>query len=337
MLLDTLELCTQTRVCLPQRKTTTTNSTEKRLTVTEIVLSYSEIDTYRQCPLKHQWAYVERWRRPVDPGGALAKGSLFHLVMETHYTVLQKHDRKTPASCEAALAESRDAVQVHLYDTKTGAQSETQALVEWMFQGYLDKYGADPDWDIEGVELAFQLPLLTPDGSESPYQIKGKIDLLVRDRKNGHLWVVDHKSGANLPSTMDLEIDDQFGLYTWAMKQQGQPVLGAIHNAVRTTRNTADFPEYTGKLQPQTLEQRHLRTYLNRSEVELNAIAQDAWAVAANAYPVEGQERPLYSSPDPRNCGWKCDFKEIHLMARKGRNPEAALTESGFVQDFTRH
>ncbi len=305
--------------------------------MSEIIMSYSELDTYRQCPLKHQWSYVERWRRPSAADGALAKGSLFHLVMETHYGVLQKHDRKTPTSCEAALAESREAVKIHLYDQKTGSQSETQALIEWMFDGYLAKWGADPDWDIVGIEQAFQLPLIDDAGQESPYQLKGKIDLVVRDRMTGHLWVVDHKSGANLPNMMDLEIDDQFGLYSWAMKQLGTPVLGAIHNAARTTRNTADFPDYTGKLSPQTLEQRHLRTLLNRSEVELQAIARDAWAVAANAYPVEGKERPLYSSPDPRNCGWKCDFKEIHLMARKGRNPEAALSEAGFVQDFTRH
>lgn len=305
--------------------------------MSEIIMSYSELDTYRQCPLKHQWSYVERWRKPVTEGGALAKGSLFHLVMETHYAVLQKHDRKTKTSCESALAESREAVKIHLYDQKTGAQTETQELIEWMFDGYVAKWGADPDWDIVGIEQAFQLPLIDDEGQESPYQLKGKIDLVVRDRMTGHLWVVDHKSGANLPSTMDLEIDDQFGLYSWAMKQLGTPVLGAIHNAARTTRNTADYPGYSGKLQPQTLEQRHLRTLLNRSEVELQAIARDAWAVAANAYPVAGQERPLYSSPDPRNCGWKCDFKEIHLMARKGRNPEAALSEAGFVQDFTRH
>lgn len=302
-----------------------------------IILSYSELDTYRQCPLKHQWSYVERWRRPTSPDGALAKGSLFHLVMETHYLVLQKHDRKTEASIQAALAESRAANQVHLYDQKTGAQSDTQALIEWMFEGYLAKWGADADWDIIEVEQFFQLPLLDPQGNPTRYELKGKIDLVVRDRGTGHLWVIDHKSGANLPSTMDLEIDDQFGLYSWAMKQLGTPVLGAIHNAARTTRNTADFPDYTGKLQPQTLEQRHLRTFLNRSEQELHNIAIDAWAVAANAYPEPGQEKPLYSSPDPRNCGWKCDFKEIHLMARKGRDPKAALTEGGFEQNFTRH
>jgi hypothetical protein len=302
----------------------------------EIVVSYSELDTYRQCPLKHMWAYKERWRRPVDPNGALAKGSLWHLVLETHYQVLQTHARNNQGSENAALVEAHQAVLPYLVDTRTGAQSETQALVQWMYEGYVALWGADPHWDIVEVEGSFQVPLLDDRGEVSPYQIKGKIDLLVRDRVTGHLWVVDHKSGANLPSMMDLEIDDQFGLYAWAMRQNGEPVLGAIHNATRTTRNTADYPDYSGKLTPQTLNQRNLRTYLNRTDTELTALARDAWAVAANAYPVGG-ELPLYSSPDPRNCGWKCDFKEVHLISRKGREPFTALTEAGFIQDFTRH
>lgn len=302
----------------------------------QIVVSYSELDTYRQCPLKHAWAYKHRWKRPTDEKSALAKGSLWHLVLETHYGVLAKHDRTTPESIEQALAESREAVHPYLVDTKTGQQTEVQELIEWMFEGHVAKWGADPDWEIVGIEEFFQLPLLDPQGNKSPYYIKGKIDLVVKDRQTGHLWVVDHKSGANLPSQMDLEIDDQFGLYSWAMKQQGRPVLGAMHSAARTTRNVADYPGYTGKSQPQSLDQRFLRTYLNRSETELESIAIDAWAVAANAYPTS-DALPLYSAPDPRQCGWKCDFKEVHLLARKGRDPELALKEHGFVQDFTRH
>lgn len=293
----------------------------------KIVVSYSELDTYRQCPLKHHWAYKERWRRPVEETSALAKGSLWHLVLEEHYGVLAKG---------GSVDESINAVQHLLMDTKTGQQTETQELIQWMYEGYVAKWGADDEWEIVGIEEAFELPLRDPEGNTTPYFIKGKIDLVVKDRNTGKLWVVDHKSGANLPSTMDLEIDDQFGLYSWAMKQQGTPVIGAIHNAARTTRNQADLPNYTGKSQPQSLDQRHLRTYLNRSETELESIALDAWAVAANAYPT-GEATPLYSAPDPRQCGWKCDFKEVHLLSRKGRDPHLALSEMGFAQDWTRH
>lgn len=303
----------------------------------QIIVSYSELDTYRQCPLKHTWAYKQRWKKPMAENGALAKGSLWHLVLETHYNAIKTHERYDRDLDAAVLAHASAEVYPLLFDERTGDhQNEVQELVFWMYRGYVEHWGVDPDWDIVSVEDAFLLPLIDPDGNESPYFIKGKLDLLVRDRKNGKLWVVDHKSGANLPAQMDLEIDDQFGLYSWAMRQRGLAVLGAIHNAARTTRNVADFDGYTGKSVPQSLDQRHLRTYLNRSDTELTSIALDAWAVAANAYPT-GEALPLYSSPDPRQCGWKCDYKEVHLLARKGQDANQALLNYGFVQDFTRH
>jgi hypothetical protein len=303
--------------------------------MTEIVVSYSELDTFRQCPLKHHWAYIERWRRPVDENSALAKGSLWHLVLETHYLELQKHDRLTPESEAEAIKAAADAVFPLLVNESTGLQSEVQELVAWIYDGYIRRWGAEPEFDIVGVEHAFQIPLKDDQGQDTKFQIKGKIDLVVRDRATGQLWVVDHKSGANLPNQLDLEIDDQFGLYVWAMKESGTPVLGAVHSAARTTRNVADYPDYSGKAQPQGLDQRFSRTFLNRSEAELQSIALDAWATAANAYPEI--DRPLYSAPDPRQCGWKCDYKEIHLLSRKGRDPHKALADYGFEQNFTRH
>ena len=295
-----------------------------------IVVSYSEIDTYRQCPLKHTWAYKERWRKPADAGGALAKGSLWHLVLEEHYLALEGG---------GTLADARKAVDVHLFDTQTGLQTPVQELIGWMYDGHVAHWGDDPKWEILAVEYPFVINLADPDGNPSPYDIKGKIDLVVRNRDNGTIWVVDHKSGANLPDQMDLEIDDQFGLYVWALNQPGHDhwkPAGAIHSAARTTRNLADFPGYAGKGNAQTLDQRYRRTYLSRADVELHAIALDAWAVASNAYPTT-DDRPLYSSPDPRQCGWKCDFKEVHLLARKGKDAHSTLTDYGFVQDFTRH
>jgi len=216
-----------------------------------------------------------------------------------------------------------------------------------MYEGYVEQYGADRQWRILGIEYRLAEFLPTPWGADSPYILKAKLDLIVQDRKTRKIYVIDHKSGANLPNQMDLEIDDQFGLYTWLMQHRGLKILGSIHNAVRTTRNAGDLPENqdeNGKpikasQKKQTLDQRMSRTYLNRGDAEVLNIAQDAYAVAVNMYPeaVHEEPLPLYSSPDPRNCGWKCDFKEVHLIARSGKPLQKALEEFGFKQDFTRH
>lgn len=298
-----------------------------------IIVSYSELDTYRQCPLKHQLGYKLRYRKETT-SDALNRGTLWHHIMEAHYTTLKTWWDGDRDMAEGFVLEvARQAVEKILEDSG----SEHAELVAWMYQGYVDHYGIDDNWRPLALEYAFQIPLPNEKGRPSRYHLKGKIDAIMRDMNTGLIWVWDHKSGANLPSQMDLEIDDQFGGYTWAMRQLGHKVVGSLHNANRTTRNMADFPDYTGKSKPQTLEQRHFRTYLNRGDQELTSIALDAYNTARNAYPPKSMQLPLYSSPDPRQCGWKCDFKEVHLAMRTGIPAKEALEDRGFIQDFTRH
>lgn len=309
-----------------------------------VIVSYSELDTYRQCPLKHFLAYAQRYTKPPKPDSALAKGSLYHAVMEMHYKAIMKAQHKYPAGRIPVDKESRlldkitQKVDEYLRDEQTGEfYSDQHALISWMYEGYVEQYGIDRQWKIMAVEHQIVTPLRDEQGNRSRYHLKAKIDLLVMERATGKLWVIDHKSGANLPSQMDLEIDDQFGLYCWAMNQMGRPVAGAIHSANRTTRNQADYPDYTGKSRPQTLEQRMKRTYLARSDKELKNIAFDAYEAAKAAHPPKGQQRARYSSPDPRQCGWKCDFKEAHILMRKGVKAHQAMSDYGFRIDRTRH
>lgn len=300
------------------------------------VVSYSELDTYRQCPLKHFLAYNQRWTKPKTEDSPLSKGTAWHALMEDHYRLLQSHQVTygfplQQDAQERFVVEAREfAVKMGHFGGAVREQTELQSLLEWMYDGYLVKYGADPEWQVLAVEVKLQdfLP-------NTGILLKGRLDLVVRDLR-GKVWVVDHKSGANLPTMFDLQLDDQFGLYSWLFRERGVPVQGSIHNAARTTRNLADHPDYDGKSKPQTLEQRMLRSALNRSDTELTNIALDAASVARLLHPTEG-ETPLYSSPDPRQCSWKCDFSEVHLLARTGRSLPDVLPEYGFEQDFTRH
>ena len=303
----------------------------------QIVVSYSELDSFRQCPLKHLLSYKQRWTKEKSEDSALGKGTLWHKVMEAHYGVIKQAQEsgeqvKDPAS---VLVQARKAVTPLLF-SENGKQTEVQELMQWMYEGHIDRYGTDREFTIVGIELGPHVPLPWPDGRDSHYILKTKLDLLVRD-SFGQLWVLDHKSGANKPTEFEMQIDDQFGLYTWALHRLGYEVAGSIHSYARTTRNQADFDGYSGKATPQTLDQRFERYYLNRTDRELKALADDAFATARNAYPPKGMTLPLYSAPDPRNCGWKCDFKEAHLMLREGLGLEYVMKSEGFHQDFTRH
>ena len=80
-----------------------------------ITISWSEIDAWRQCPLKWRLAYAERWVEPlVSP--ALSKGLLWHKVLEIHYLALQSTGRLSEA-IEESLAglKERESKILRLY------------------------------------------------------------------------------------------------------------------------------------------------------------------------------------------------------------------------------
>lgn len=298
------------------------------------IVSYSELDTFRQCPLKHALAYKARWKKAPPQNSPLVKGSLYHAVQEATFKhvmrVQSRYDGTIPAAKQPALIEyiRKNIVVPMLIDPDTAEPfTDNHDLILWMWDGYMEHFGIHPEWKIMAVEHNIVTPLPDPDGNQSRYHLKAKLDLIVMERGTGDLWVVDHKSGANLPTQMDLDIDDQFGLYTWAMRTMGRPVAGSIHMANRTQRNKGFMP----------LETRMGKTFLNRGQKELDNIALDAYWAAFAAYPPDPAYAPRYSAPDPRNCGWKCDFKEPHMLMRAGRDPQEVLLEWGFKIDKTRH
>lgn len=282
-------------------------------------VTYSELDAYRQCPLKHKWSYKDRWVKPPQVGSPLSRGSLWHLVMECHYTWLQRF--RTNKSIDPAFL--ADWINTHLLYDEAGNQNEDQELVEWMYDGYLDCYGVDPDWEILQIEQANRVALPVPDDG-TPFQLKFKIDLLIKDKTSGQLWLVDHKSAKDFTRQVEIDVDDQFGLYTWALRKLGYPVVGTIRSDARTQRNKS----------PMTLENRFRRVSTYRTDQELENIARDAYATASAAW----GNTPLHSNPAPDRCSWRCDFLQSHLMLRKGVAQESViLRDFGFEVNKLKH
>ena len=282
------------------------------------MVTYSELDAYRQCPLKHKWSYKDRWV-PNQPGAALVRGSLWHLVLECHYTWIQRFPNDPKVNTEFL----REWMNQHLLHDESGNQSENQVLIEWMYAGYLENYGLDPDWSLVQIEQSGQVPLPAPEGGRK-FDLRFKNDLLIRNLKTGQLWLVDHKSARDFTRQTEIDIDDQFGLYTWALRKMGYPVVGTIRSDARTQRNKG----------PMTMEQRFRRVMTYRTEQELENIARDAYATASAAW----GPTPIHSSPAPDRCSWRCDFLQAHLMYRKGVSDEATiLSDFGFEVNQRKH
>jgi RecB family exonuclease len=284
------------------------------------VISYSELDTYRQCPYKHQLAYSERWVAPGD-APALDRGKRTHAALEFFY----QNPMRTTLPQEAMNSALLDA---GIIDENSGEPvDDTADLVKWMLEGYVQMWGGDNAWHIEAVEHPVEIKL-----PGTAIRIKGKIDLLLTDEK-GRLWLVDHKTGATLPKDKDLDLDVQFGIYAWALRKLGRPVYGMIYNSIRTQRNK-------GEMQ---LSDRFSRTLLVRTDAELEQIALDASMDAREAYKAlalakkNGTDRPRHFNTD--TCRWRCPYTEACLHGAKALRggTRGYLAEIGFVQNFERH
>ena len=297
------------------------------------IVSYSEIDTYRQCRLKHQLSYVERWRTD-EVAPALSRGTLFHSVMEAHYKTLAEVRGSEEGEAEDLFL----AVAPLLHEEGTGAQTEEQELIEWMYRGYVEYYGVDGDWEIVGVETPFMEPLLNRDGSESGFLLAGTIDLTVRDHSaGGGLYIVDHKTCWNMPKQKDFDMEDQTGIYTYLRRAAGDDIRGAIYNHCRTQK----------LVRPMEMDERFKRTLTVRTDEEVETMAFEALELMQEAYSSKAvmqmriePDLPADAprSPDGERCGWKCGFTEACLAGRKsgpGRT-RTFLEDVGFTQHDTK-
>lgn len=298
--------------------------------------------------LKHQIAYLERWRTE-DEAEALVRGTLYHSVMEAHYGALRtaQTDKRT---VDAVSLYS--AVAHLLYDRETGGQSERQALVEWIYRGYVDLYGTDEQWRIESIEAPLEVWVPAENGGRSNFKIAGTADLVVRDMSaGGGLWIVDHKTCKNLPRQKDFDMEDQTAIYTFLLRQAGLDIRGAIYNHCRTEKL---------KTREMAAEERFRRTMTVRGDDELKTMTMEALEEMREAY----RKRPLTKCvrckgtgertrgdravtcdrcngtgrrtkdarrrPDGERCGWKCGYTEPCLASRKGDDLRLMLREFGF-------
>ncbi len=294
------------------------------------VVSYSEVDTYRQCGLKHQLAYDERWRTE-DEAEALVRGTLFHSVMERHYKKILDISQETVGGIRSREPiEAQDlflAVAPLLYEEGTGAQTEMQELVEWIYRGYVDLYTTDTDWEIVAVEHPLEVWLPTASGTRSSFKLAGTVDLIVRDfSAGGGLWIVDHKTCRNLPKGKDLDLEDQTGIYTYLLRKQGLDIRGAIYNHCRTYKLQRDME----------MNERFRRTITVRTDQEIETMALEVLDTMREAYRPRPGDKPR--SPDGERCGWKCGYTEPCLAGRKygSQRMREMLRETGFTQHDTK-
>jgi hypothetical protein len=286
-----------------------------------IDVRHSEVATFRQCPLLHQWVWKELWAKPEE-SVASNTGTAWHLIAGTHYQAIQEFQHATGklALSRVAMQDVLDRVDATI---ETRIAEELQETIDWMYDGLIERYGFDESHEILSVEQFKQVLWPNQDGDRI-FRYSWTSDRVIRDyaTKNKQIFVVDEKSTANPLRQVDVDLMDQIGMYVWAERMDGVAALAPMIRQVQTKKLK----------RAQTLEERYAELYSMRTDIELENIANEILGIAHHMH----SGLPPYSSPDPRICSWKCDFREIHLAVRKTKNPARALPamlrSRGYIQ-----
>lgn len=282
-----------------------------------------------QCPFKHYLAYGERFSKPVAVDSTLGKGTAWHEVLQVYYEAI-----KAGKSAELAYI-------LAIQHINTMA-SELQPLLKWMFDGYITAYPKDAlFFEILGVEETVIAPLLDENGNETRFNLKTKIDLIVRDKRNDLLSIVDHKS-TSACADKAFEFEEQFGLYELAVSRTKFRVFNTIHNAALTKMNKGDLLKpgdegYKSNMKETPLDSRFKRTPMKRTPEELQAIEREAVYTLEQMYS-ENNRRERH--PDSDRCRWRCPFTEACLLGRRTNDNARTidmLERSGFERYEGRH
>jgi RecB family exonuclease len=195
------------------------------------VLTYSALNTFRNCPRKYKHRYLDHLRRPERPD-ALAFGSVIHGALE------RWHRQSSSEPTTTRLFQIFDFIDAQFPQREGDEKQKHQwHIARAMFAGYADQYAAE-EFEVVEVEKEFQAEIRNPDTNRlsQTFVIAGKADGIVR--MGGELYLLEHKTASAITSDyLDrLWTDTQIALYCHYLRELGYPIVGVIYNVLLKTR-----------------------------------------------------------------------------------------------------
>ena len=163
-------------------------------------LSYSQIETFRICPLHYKLKYI--YKVPTPPNSSQSFGNSFHATMKGFYEAVTKGAKPTETLMYKALREN------------------------WISEGYLGKKHEAGSFEKAKRLLKHYIkntfdPKNIPVSMEQPFVVRlnelrvgGKMDRV--DVRGDNVEIIDYKTGANPLLQNDADKDLQLSIYALA-------------------------------------------------------------------------------------------------------------------------
>ena len=223
-------------------------------------LSYSQIDTFRICPLHYKLSYIIRI--PTLPSASLSFGSSIHATMKEFYEQVKLGAKASEKLIHDIF--SKKWVNAG-YLSKAHERKFFDKVKLYLF-GFL-KNEFDATVLPYMLEQRFTLPLPYEKG-ERPLKIGGVMDR-VDALPDGMLHIVDYKTGATLPSQKEVDNNLQLTFYALAAASIKEEPFGKGANDVKLSLYFFDNQEsISTKRTKKQLQAAVEEIYKIRSEIE---------------------------------------------------------------------
>ncbi len=194
-------------------------------------LSYSQIETFRTCPLHYKLAYI--LKLPITPSPALSFGSTMHTALRHAYEMVQQGKSVSKETLITLLEDNwlRDGYENKRYETEMKKRGE-----EYL-SGYFEKEFS-PKTKVLTLEQSFVIPLRSPDRF---LRAGGRIDR-VDDLGGGRIEIIDYKTG-RIPTKREVDANLQLSMYALAATEIPDKPFGRKSEEVTLTLYYFDTQE----------------------------------------------------------------------------------------------
>ncbi len=192
------------------------------------LLTYSALNTFRNCPRKYKHRYLDNLR-PREKAESLSFGGTVHGAIELWY-------RSDPDSDRLRI------VLDYIDQEFVGLVGDESQMAAWhlaraMFTGYANRY-ADEDFEIVEVEKSFIGEIRNPETGRlsQTFVMAGKADAIVQCHDG--LYLLEHKTASCIDANYldKLWTDTQIALYSHYLRELGYPIVGVIYNVLLKSR-----------------------------------------------------------------------------------------------------
>lgn len=270
-------------------------------------ISHSMLESYLQCGKKYYFSHV-RNIEPDRDSRPLILGTIGHKILEGFFTAIKDGVESKQDAIKFAIKFSEEYARDDVFPKALAL------VVKWVAQhvGLIDR------WEILVTEETRHLPipgLFNEAGEQIEFPFT--IDLVVRDRVNGKVFIVDHKFLYDFYDEELISLLPQIPKYAGALRVQGIPVDDAYYNMIRTRPMKSDNPDDLYRL-----------TRLNLTDTRIKeAMSQQIQGMEEI---VKRPKLPL-RTVNKMNCG-NCSFKELCILEANGEPIEVAI-KHGYRQN----